>query len=361
MTVILDRRTLNRSLFARQLLLERAAVDPADVVERLVGMQAQVPLDPYVGLWSRVDGFDPVAFGEELVERRLVRMTLMRTTLHLVSARDALGIRPVLQSAIERSFGGSPFARQLAGLALEPVVARGVELVEGEPLSVAQLGKALAESWPEREPSALAYAVRYLVPLVQVTPRGVWGKALQPKVTTLDAWLGSTRASSMSAGDLFLRYLRAFGPATLADFTSWSGLTGARTLVGELEAELRTFRDEAGRDLYDIRDGVICDPSTPVPVRFLPQFDNVFLAHADRSRLIDEVRWDASFTHFGTLFVDGFLAGTWKLTDPKRDAALEVELRRRVSTPMQKEIRQEAEALVVFLTPEARTRRLAVG
>ena len=126
---VLDRRTLNRSLLARQLLLERVDLPPVDAVAQLVGMQTQVPLDPYIGLWSRLPAFDPVALGTALLERRLVRMTLMRATLHLVSAEDGLAMRPVLQAPIERASASSPFAAHLSGLELGPVISRGVELV----------------------------------------------------------------------------------------------------------------------------------------------------------------------------------------------------------------------------------------
>jgi hypothetical protein len=153
---VLDRRLLNRSLLARQLLLERVDAEPVEVIERLVGMQGQVPLDPYTGLWSRLRAFDPDAVGAALVERRRVRMTLMRTTLHLVSARDALGLRPLLQEMIVRAFASSPFARELSGLDLEPVLQCAVELLEARPLTVAQLGEALGERWPGRDANSLA-------------------------------------------------------------------------------------------------------------------------------------------------------------------------------------------------------------
>jgi hypothetical protein len=321
-------------------------------------MQAQVPLDPYVGLWSRLRAFDPVALGGLMLERRLVRMTLMRTTLHLVSARDALAVRPAVQGAIERAFASSPFARALAGLALGPVLARGSELVEREPLSIAQLATALAQEWPDHDATALAYAVRTIVPVVQVTPRGVWGKRLQPKVATLERWLGRPAVSAMSVDELVVRYLRAFGPASAADIRAWSGLNGVRSIVDRLRPEVCVYRDEAGRELYDVHDGLLRDGSVSAPVRFLPQYDNLFLAHADRTRIMDALLWDGSFLHQGTLFVDGMLSGAWRLREASGQATLAVELRVRVSGAQRNEVRQEAEALLLFLTPSARVRRL---
>ncbi|HZT15968.1 MAG TPA: winged helix DNA-binding domain-containing protein [Gaiellaceae bacterium] len=355
----LDARTLNRTLLARQLLLERAGAEPVDVVERLVGMQAQVPLDPYVGLWSRLRSFDPDSLGRALLERRCVRMTLMRATLHLASSADALRIRPLLQGMLERAFGSSPFRRALGDLDLEPVVARGRALVDERPLTLAQLRTELAAEWPERDPNALAYAVRYLLPLVQVTPRGVWGRTLQPTVTTLDAWLANgPPVAAASVDDLVLRYLRAFGPASTADVAAWSGLADLRTAVARLRPRLRVYRDAAGRELLDVADGIFADAAEPAPARFLPQYDNVFLAHADRGRIMDAVRWDSSFAHRGTLLVDGFVAGAWKLAKEKRGATLSVDLRTRVSATERRELATEAEALLAFLAPDARSRRV---
>lgn len=357
---MLDRRTLNRSLLARQFLLERVDAPVADVVEHLVGMQAQVPLDPYVALWSRIRAFDPAELGQLMLDREAVRMTLMRTTLHLVSARDALRIRPLVQGMVERAFASSSFARDLVDLDLAPLLARGVELVELKPRTTRELATALAEEWPNHDANALAHAIRFLVPLVQVTPRGVWGEALQPTMTTLSSWLGRAAAPTMSVEELVLRYLGAFGPATVADLRAWSWLTNMRPIIDRLRPQLCSYRDEAGRELYDVRDGVFGDPSAPAPTRFLPQYDNVFLAHADRSRIMDHVKWGNSFNHQGTIFVDGFLTGAWRLRTKSRDATLTLELRAPVSRLQHNEITTEAGRLLDLLTPETRSRRLDV-
>jgi hypothetical protein len=265
-----------------------------------------------------------------------------------------------LQAPIERAYASSPFAAQLSDLELGPVISRGIELVEHEPLSIAQLAAALSEDWPHHDANSLAYALRYLVPVVQVTPRGVWGKALQPKITTLDGWLGRPSASALSVDELVTRYPRAFGPASTADIRAWSWLGGVRTIVDRLRSKLCVYRDEHGRELYDVRDGVFCDRDSPAPVRFLPQYDNLFLAHADRARIMDDVKWDSSFLHQGTVFVDGFLSGAWKLREQKREATLVVELRTRLTRTERQHVRQEAERLLLFRTPDACTRRVEV-
>jgi len=353
--------TLNRTLLARQLLLERSDTRPLDAVAHLVGMQSQVPLDPYVGLWSRLRDFDPDALGRAILERRAVRMTLLRVTLHLVTSDQALRFRPALQKALERAFASSAFARELGGLDLAPVLERGVELLDREPLTTAQLRARLGEEWPDHDGNALAYAVRYLVPLVQIPPRGVWGKTLQPTMTTLAAWLEGVPARAGTTDELVLAYLRAFGPATAADIRAWSWLADVRSAVEALRGRLRTYRDERGRVLYDVEDGVFADPSTPAPVRFLPQFDNVFLSHADRGRIMGEVVWDHSFMHHGAFLADGFLAGRWKLTRTKAEASLAVDIRANVRAAQRRRIRDEAEGLLAFLASDASARRLELS
>jgi Winged helix DNA-binding domain len=356
---VLDRQTLNRTLLARQFLLERVDADPLSLVEQLVGLQAQVPLDPYVACWTRLRSFDPDALGRALLDRRAVRMTLLRATLHLVSRADALRLRPLLQEMLERAFAASPFGKELAGVDLAPVLERGAELVEREPQTLTLLRAVLAEQWPEHDPNALAYAVRYLVPLVQVTPRGVWGRTAQPTVTTLAGWLGEQPAAPAAVDEYVLRYLRAFGPASTADLRTWSGLTDLSPVVARLRPRLRAYRDEQGRELLDVHDGLVVDAATP-PVRFLGQFDNVFLAHADRSRIMATVRWDASFAHRGAFLVDGYLAGAWKLTQERGHASLAVEARVPVPSCRRRELRAEAEAFLAFRAPHASSRSIGI-
>ena len=356
---VLDRRTLNRTLLARQFLLERVDASPLDVVRQLVAMQSQVPLDPYVGLWSRLDEFDPDAFGESLLERRAVRMTLLRVTLHLVTSEDALRLRPLLQPMLERAFASSAFARELDGLDLAPVLVRATELLERRALTTAQLGVELGEEWPGYDTNALAYAVRHLLPVVQITPRGVWGRSLQATMTTLGAWLDDPPAPSSTVEELVSAYLRAFGPATAADIRAWSWLPDVRSTLDRLGSRLRMYRDERGRVLFDVEDGLFADPATPAPVRFLPQYDNVFLSYADRSRIMDGVTWDHTFMHRGVFLADGFIAGAWKLTRTKREASLVVDVRARVRPALRREVLGEAEALLAFLAPDATVRRLA--
>ena len=358
---VLDRRTLNRTLLARQHLLQRSAMPVPDMIEHLVGLQAQVPRDPYISLWSRLRDFEPDALERLLLERQAVRMTLMRTTLHLATAGDAVSLRGALQGVCERGFESSPFRRRLDGVDLGELCAAGAALVDERPRSVAELGLALAERWPDGDREAMAYAVRYLVPLVQVTPRGLLRRSAAPRVTTLAGWLSlpadAPPAIDPSPDQAVLRYLRAFGPATTADIRAWSWLTGVREVVERLRPRLRSYRDEAGRELLDVEDGVFADPDEPAPVRVLGEYDNVFLSHADRSRITGDVSWGTSFVRRGAFFVDGFLAGAWRLEQPaSRPTTIVLEARRPLTASARDEVHAEAMGLYRLLAPDAAAR-----
>jgi Winged helix DNA-binding domain len=335
---MLSGRALNRALLDRQLLLRRdslpAAAGPRadrviETVEHLVGLQAQAPFPPYYGLLSRLDGFRPADLAELLLTRKVVRIGLMRGTIHLVSADDCLRLRPVLQPVLERGLRAN-FGRQLPGVDRAALAAAGRALVEDRPMTFSEIGGALAPRWPQYPPNALAQGVRALVPLVQVPPRAVWGQAGQAAHTSAEAWLGRPLAASASPDEVVLRYVAAFGPATVADAQAWSGLTGLREVVGRLRPQLRTFRDEQGRELFDLPDAPRPDPDTPVPVRLVAEFDNLILSHADRARVISEPDRQRLYSKNGifpgTVLIDGFVRGMWRVTAARGVAILAIEL-----------------------------------
>lgn len=348
----LTRRALNRTLLGRQLLLERVRRPAADVVEHLVGLQAQEPIDPYVALWTRIDGFDPAELSAMIEARRAVRMGLLRGTLHLVTSRDALAQYPILADVMARSWKSSPFIKQIGGVDIAEVVAAARKTLEERPRTPSELGAALAPGWPDRDSTALAYAARFLLPLVQVPPRGLWKQTGRPTNTTAEAWLGSAMVDEPDIEDLLLRYLAVFGPATVGDMRVWSWLTGLREVVERMRPRLRTFRDEAGRELFDVPDGLLVDEDTPAPIRFLPQYDNVFLSHEDRSRLNGAMSWGIDFGWKGPILVDGSIAAAWRVRRSGKIATMNVELGRRLTPAERSDLEEEAARLAEFLDPD---------
>jgi hypothetical protein len=231
------------------------------------------------------------------------------------------------------------------------VVAEARVLLQDKPRTFSELGKLLQQRWPGRDPTSLAYLIRHVVPIVQVPPRGIWGKSAQPTWTSAEHWLGRPLAPTPSLEKLVLRYLAAFGPATAADVTTWSGLTGLKDTVERLRPRLRSFRDERGRELFDIPDGPRPDPDTPAPPRFLPEYDNLLIGHDDRTRVIDHAYRYVIFT--GTLLVDGFVQATWNIKRRGDAATLTIEPLRRLSTADRLAVSQEGERLLTFAAKEA--------
>jgi hypothetical protein len=316
-TEVLSRRALNRATLERQLLLRRAELSPLEAIERLVGLQAQIPLNPYTALWSRLRGFAPEELAQLLLDRRVVRTVLMRATLHLVVASDCLLLRPLMQPVLDGELSRHrEFAPALEGVDLDVVLPFARRLLEEQPRTSPELRVALAERFPAHAPGALAYACRNRLALVQVPPRGVWGRTGQVVSTTAESWLGRPLESEPSIDDTVLRYLGTFGPATVADAAAWSRLTGLRAVFERLRPRLRTFRDERGRELFDLLHAPRPEPETTAPTRFLPEYDNLLLSHADRSRFRIDDR-PAGFSRAGriqgTVLVDGMVQAVWRL------------------------------------------------
>jgi Winged helix DNA-binding domain len=360
----LSARALNRALLDRQLLLRRANMTPLAAVEHLVGLQAQAPFPPYYGLCSRLDGFVPGDLSSLILDRRVVRIGLMRGTIHLVSADDCLALRPVLQQVLERGLRAN-FGRQLTDVDRAELARAGRALVEDRPMTFSEIGDALKSRWPQYPPNALAQGVRALVPLVQVPPRAVWGQAGQAAHTSAEAWLGRPLAASASPDQAVLRYLAAFGPATVADAQAWSGLTGLRGVMERLRKRLRTFRDEQGRELFDLPDAPRPDPDTPAPVRLVAEFDNLILSHADRARVISEPDRQRLYTKNGifpgTVLIDGFVRGVWRITIARRAAALAVDMFGPVGGRDRDAVAAEGERLLEFAAPGSPDAELRFG
>ena len=307
-------RGLNRTLLRRQFLLDRVDRPALDVVEHLVGLQAQEPADPYVALWDRIAGFDPAELAAAVATGDAVRIALQRSTIHLVSSADCAALRPVLQPVLERMARAS-FGTRLAGVDQVELAEVASLLVAEQPLTFGELGRLLSDRWPQRPENALAQTARALVPMVQLPPRGVWGRSGRALHGLAADRIDRPFAADAAPDRLVLRYLAAFGPATVADVQNWSGLTRLAEVVDRLRPSLRTDRAEDGRELLDRPDAPREEEDRPAPVRFLPQFDNVLLGHADRGRIVPAgaaALFGADY-HWAPVLVDGMLRASWRL------------------------------------------------
>ncbi|MCD2463362.1 winged helix DNA-binding domain-containing protein [Streptomyces sp. MBT42] len=329
----LSLRALNRALLDRQFLLARTDRTPLDVIGRLVALQAQEPNWPYVGLWSRINGFTRAELTALVEDREVVRSALLRSTQHLTTADDFLRMRPLLQPVLDRTAGSSYFTRNRGarnsatahgtGLDAASLVAEGLALLGGRTLPRRELARRLAERHPGHDGRILAGEVELRTPLVHdpaTASWGSWGNRSAISVTPAEAWLGRPAAATgdgEAAKELIRRYLAAFGPAGVKDVQAWSGLTRLGEVVATMGAELRRCSGPGGAELFDLADAELPDPETPAPARLLPAFDNVLLGHADRTRIIDDEDrprvMPGSARVLPTFLVDGRVRGTWSL------------------------------------------------
>ena len=352
---VLDRRALNRATLARQGLLERSRMSVLELLDHLVGMQGQTPHTAYTGVWSRLVDFRPEQLSDLILDRSVVRLALMRSTIHLVTARDAWALRPLVQPVLDRTQKGQ-FGKRLDGIDVEAVIEAGRAFVEAEPRTFKALGDHLLERWPDRDRLALEQAIRTAVPLVQVPPRGLWGRSGPIAHTSIGAWLGAPPEEHLSIDEMVTRYLGAFGPASVMDAQAWSGLTKLRDVFERLRPDLRTFRDEQGRQLFDLPDAPRPDPDTPAPVRYLYDYDNILLSHADRSRMssprqIAEIDTRTNESIF-TFLLDGVVGGTWRVEREQGRATLVIKPIVEMSAADVAGLSDEGAKLLAFLAPE---------
>jgi DNA glycosylase AlkZ-like len=349
---VLSLGELNRATLARQLLLERHALHPTEAVGRLAGMQAQEPGPPYLGLWSRIEGFDAAQLTEAIEEREVVRAALMRGTLHLMPAKDFARLRSAIAPAVGNGML-RVLGKRAAHIDVEELIAEGRSLFdESDALSAKAMRDTLAERHPEADVRALAAVVRTQLPLVRVPDGGRWGFTPKAPFTDAERWLGKPLRKSPDRKELVRRYLAAFGPASVRDAEAWSGVTG----LGDAFDGLDTFADEKGRELFDLPDAPRPSGDTAAPVRLLPEFDNLLLAHADRSRVIADRHRDSLTTKNlrvrATVLVDGVVAAFWRM---EKKATLVVEPLRKLKSAETKAIGAEASELVAFAEPRAKS------
>lgn len=358
---------LNRATLARQMLLARERVTPLHAIERLVGMQAQFPRPPFVGLWGRVEGFRRDALTKLLVDRKVVRATFLRGTLHVASARDFVALRPTMQPVLDagirvilKALGARVDAGRLTRQARE-ILAEGPQTFE-------ELRDRLKRAEPGTNERALGFAVRMLLPLVQVPvgKEAAWAFPANARFALADEWLGKPIPTDGPARTeaLVLRYLAAYGPASVADAQAWSGIPKLRETFEALRPRLLTFRDEARRELFDLPDAPRPDGDVPAPVRLIPDYDNLVTTRHDERFVAKGHRPKVFLPGLrvaATVLVDGFVAGTWRVDRKKDTAALTVDPFASFPARIRKEVIAEGEALLRFAEPDARSFEVRVG
>jgi hypothetical protein len=349
----LSNRVLNRTLLARQHLLERSRLSVHEMCAHLVGLQAQDSPPPFVGLWSRVAAFDPATVSDALEDRSLVRITLMRGTIHMVTPPDALRIAPHVQPELEKA----PFRKgfnygAMVGLDPDEVRRNGEAVLGDEPMSAAALRARAAELYPDRDPGAVLQTWLYQLPVLQTPPRGKWKDNSRPIWSRVEPWLGAPLDPTYPLAELLFRYLRAFGPASTMDMQTWSKLLGMKQAVAQLGDRVRTYTDERGRTLYDVADAELADPDAPAPVRLLGWYDNALLSHQDRTRIVPDgtappLRSFAA--QVSPVLIDGFLSGLYKVFVTAESARLRISPTRTWTNAERAEVEAEAHALLAFL------------
>jgi hypothetical protein len=358
----LTRRALNRALLARQMLLERETSTALDGVARLVGMQAQVARPPFVGLWTRVQGFQRAELARALQERTIVRVTAMRGTLHLMTTADYAAMRGVLHPMLTR--GAQSILRdRMSTFDMDAVIAEARRFFGKTPATFDALRNHLVQKFPDGDERAMGYAVRTHLPLVQVPTDARWAFPAAADFALADGWLGrSISTSAASAEALVLRYLGAFGPATPADAQAWSGMNGLRDVFEALRSLLVTFRDERKRELFDLPNAPRPDEDVLAPARFVPDFDNLVLSHDDRTRIVaDDHRSRVTLKNLqvrATFLVDGMVAGTWKSERKRKTAVLVIEPFGAVAKRVRAALDEEGERLLAFLEEDATEREI---
>jgi hypothetical protein len=355
-TETLSRTALNRALLARQMLLAREKISALRAVERLVGLQAQQPAPPFVGLWTRVAGFDRAELLRLLKKRQVVRSTAMRGTLHLMSADDYLSLRGPIQPALTAA-RQTILRDRLKEVDVPALVSAARGIFRERPRTFTDLRDALMDTFPKGDERAMGYSVRMQLPLVAVPDDSEWGFSADPVFADAESWISKPPASGDRPDSLVVRYLGAFGPAAAADVQAWSALSGIRQVLDELRPRLRVFRDEKKRELFDLPEAPRPPEDTPAPVRFLPGFDNIVLSHADRTRIMaDEHRKRVTTKNLlvlPTFLVDGFVAGTWNSTSMKASACVTLSPFARLRADAKARLAEEGEKLARFIMPQA--------
>ncbi|HSL75675.1 MAG TPA: winged helix DNA-binding domain-containing protein [Candidatus Limnocylindrales bacterium] len=355
---VLSTRRLGRATLARQLLLDTADVDVVEAVERIGGLQAQEPASPYIALWARVRGFDAAALDRALAQRRLVKSTVMRGTVHVVSAADYRALwaatRQALDGARRQDRRDPPDERQLASLRR-----RGAAFAT-EPRSLSELRDHLGEL-EGRSGDERLWWFRRTQPLVHAPADVPWSFGRRPLLVDADAWLGPAKGPSapVAMDHLVRRYLAAFGPASVADIARWAGVSVAAVRPGveavEVAGDLWRSRADTGRALVDLVDAPLPDADSPAPPRLLPMWDSTVLAHDDRTRIVSDADRARIIARNGdtlpVFLVDGVVAGRWWAVAAGGRTRIELEPFRRLAAADRIALEDLGDRLARFVEP----------
>lgn len=358
---VLTRRALNRATLARQLLLARRELPVPAAVHHLAGLNAQEPNIAYLSLWARLRGFRQPDLTDRLTDRTVVRTIAFRGTQHLVSGTDVRWLRPVLQPLLTR-MQRNTFGRRTPGVDLGELVETARRLITGQTLTRPELGRLLQDRWPDLDRTALAWSVQYLEPILHPAPSGTWNTRGPTPFQLATDVLGPLDPEPTP--DRLVRcYLAAFGPATIADIRTWSGVSGLREVVASIRADLVSFTDDNGRQLFDLPDASRPDPDVPASVRFLPAFDNLMLAYADRTRLMsDDDRRRICVEDYiaPTLLLDGMARGTWTINYQAGTTLLTIQPFHRLTRTDRTNVADEGARLLDFAAPNDETHNIRI-
>jgi Winged helix DNA-binding domain len=354
---ILKLRDLNRATLARQMLLGREPLPVPAAIERLAGLQAQLPLPPYVGLWTRLRDFSRESLSRLIENRQVIKATLMRATLHLFTAEDYIKFRTTLQPVLDQA--GAAIAKRRGGdFDRDRLLSAARRFIGEKPRTFAEISDMATDLMPGQDVGAMRYTVRTNIPLIQVPVDGGWSYSNRPEFALAESWLGRPISPEDNLLELILRYLAAFGPASVTDAQTWLGLK-LKDAFEELRPELRTYRDEGRRELFDLPDLLLTEGDLPAPVRFLPEFDNLLLSHSNRTRVIaDEYRsrvYLPGLRVAATILVDGFVRGAWKIEKAKTTATLVIEPFDALTKKDRDALSEEGERLVRFIEAKAKS------
>ncbi len=340
------------------MLLERETLPVPAAIERLVGLQAQLSLPPYVGLWTRLRDFRRETLAGLIENRVVIKATLMRATLHLFTAEDYIRFRETLKPVM--TWAARAIAKRRGGdFDLDKVLKAARRYIGEQPRTFAEISDMVTKLMPDHDVGAMRYAVRTHLPLVQVPITSGWSYSNKPEFTLAESWIGRPISPEDNLRELVFRYLAAFGPASVTDMQTWVGLPKLKDTFEKLKPDLQTYRDEQRRELFDLPDQSLPAGDVPAPVRFLPEFDNLLLSHSNRTRVIaDEHRsivYLPGLRVAATILVDGFVRGAWKIEKTKNAATLVIEPFDKLTRRDRAALIEEGDRLIRFIEPNAKS------